>query len=429
MKYIYKIIIFIAVTIFLGGLIIYSAISYNGALSWKLDEWKGQKEVKLEHNNFFTDGVNGILGDLNNELDLPDELYISNKFQMTFDENGTIKTIYTLLYGRDKSGETKTYLIDYDADKSENMSVVINGEANANYNEDMRFAPMLRILEKADCTQKVKEWSQAGYSDIYEILYFGRRSFKTSEGLIYLSGDADGDGIETGENDIYKLSSGGEIVGFEVSLHIPDSENVVPVRYIMEPEYISQDNLNNEREEQQADEAKNTKSWTVDRADGTMYFFLDELIGWRLIVADAAAGSRFYEMEKTENGGSTWNIVNDDPFEGKIGVAEGLVFFDDNFGFVGLTGASQSYSQLYVTENGGITFEKLQLPLDTDLQLPESAVKYGFTVEDYDYFCMPEEEKGVLTIKAVTESGENEGIVFQSQDNGKTWVYTGAFSK
>jgi hypothetical protein len=42
---------------------------------------------------------------------------------------------------------------------------------------------------------------------------------------------------------------------------------------------------------------------------------------------------------------------------------------------------------------------------------------------------MPEEEKGVLTIKAVTESGENEGIVFQSQDNGKTWVYTGAFSK
>jgi hypothetical protein len=293
----------------------------------------------------------------------------------------------------------------------------------------MRFAPMLRILEKADCTQKVKEWSQAGYSDIYEILYFGRRSFKTSEGLIYLSGDADGDDNETGENDIYKLSSGGEIVGFEVSLHIPDSENVVPVRYIMEPEYISQDNLDNEREEQQADEAKNTKSWTVDRADGTMYFFLDELIGWRLIVADAAAGSRFYEMEKTENGGSTWNIVNDDPFEGKIGVAEGLVFFDDNFGFVGLTGASQSYSQLYVTENGGITFEKLQLPLDTDLQLPESAVKYGFTVEDYDYFCMPEEEKGVLTIKAVTESGENEGIVFQSQDNGKTWVYTGTFSK
>jgi hypothetical protein len=197
----------------------------------------------------------------------------------------------------------------------------------------------------------------------------------------------------------------------------------------MEPEYISQDNLDNEREEQQADEAKNTKSWTVDRADGTMYFFIDELIGWRLIVADAAAGSRFYEMEKTENGGSTWNIVNDDLFEGKIGVAEGLVFFDDNFGFVGLTGASQSYSQLYVTENGGITFEKLQLPLDTDLQLPESAVKYGFTVEDYDYFCMPEEEKGVLTIKAVTESGENEGIVFQSQDNGKTWVYTGTFSK
>ena len=35
------------------------------------------------------------------------------------------------------------------------------------------------------------------------------------------------------------MQAGGEIQGFEVSLHIPAAEYVTPVRYIMEPVYIS----------------------------------------------------------------------------------------------------------------------------------------------------------------------------------------------
>lgn len=51
----------------------------------------------------------------------------------------------------------------------------------------------------------------------------------------------------------------------------------------------------------------------MDESNGTMYFFLDEQNGWRLVVVDAAAGSRFYVMERTADGGDTWERINEDP--------------------------------------------------------------------------------------------------------------------
>lgn len=44
---------------------------------------------------------------------------------------------------------------------------------------------------------------------------------------------------------------------------------------------------------QQVEDAKDTESWTVDQSDGTMYFFLDENNGWRLVITDAAAEADF----------------------------------------------------------------------------------------------------------------------------------------
>lgn len=418
-----EVVLFFLATFYFSGRIIYSALPYNGALSWKIDEWMRKRDVELQHNNIFKDGAAGILSDLDGAVGLPGELYIANKCQITFDQDGLIQTIYTFLYGRDKSGETRTYLVDYDAKKGRNMKVWIDGEANADYDENMRLAPMLRILERADYEQKVRTWSKGGDSKVYEILYLGRRSFQTAEGLTYIPGDADGDGIDRGAHNFEMLRAGGEIVGYEVSLHIPESEEMIPVRYMMEPEYISQDELNQAADREHTEEAKDAEGWTVDESDGSMYFFLDDGKGWRLSVADAAAGSRFYVLERTEDGGTAWERVNDDPFEGTIGVAEGLVFFDENFGFAGLAGASQSHSQLYVTRDGGKTFEEVQLPMDTVTRLPEHAAEYGLTLEDYDYCCMPKEEDGVLTIEVMSEAGENEGILFRSQDDGMTWEF------
>lgn len=391
-----------------------------------MDEQMHKKEIELVHNNFFENGVEGVLTDLDEALELPDELYIANKYQIAFDENGTIQSMYAFIYGQDENGEKKTYLIDYDADKSNNMTVWIDGHVNGEYEEDMRLLPMLQVLKNADWKNQVKLWSDT-YEEkqIYEILYMGRRSFHLDEGLQYVSGDADGNGVETGTNNFVQLRNGGAIVGFEVSLHIPGLNSVTPVRYIMEPEYISQKELDQENMMQQVDEAKAAESWTVDQSDGTMYFFFDENNGWRLVVTDAAAGSRFYVMEKSVDGGTTWERINEDPFGGQIGVTEGLLFFDENFGFAGLTEASQSHSNLYVTRDGGANFEKLVLPMDSVTELPEMAEECDFTIEDYDYLNMPEKDGDTLIITVTTDAAETDGIVFKSIDNGITWKYSG----
>lgn len=364
-------------TIYFGGRIIYSAIPYNGHLSWKLDELWKKREVDFVHDNFFEDGIEGILTDLEEKLEMPKNLYVVNGFKMSFNETGKVQTLDTFLYGKNKKGTEKTYLITYDRKINEKIIVWVNGEANADYNADMRFEPMLRILEKADSENQVKMWSSILENETYELVYYGRRSFGVMDGLRYLPGDADGDGVDQGSENFTQLFNGGEIVGFEVSLHMPAVKDITPVRYMMEPEYISQEVLDKE----QMDEVKDVESWTVDQTDGSMYFFLDDKIGWRLVVADAAAGSRFYQLEKTADGGDTWEMANQNPFGGNLGVTEGLEFFDKNFGFAGLTGASQSHSSLYVTRDGGTTFTELQLPLETVTELPPLAKELNFTID------------------------------------------------
>lgn len=419
-------IIALVVTLFAGGGIAYAAVPYHGALSWKLDEWQHKKEVSLEHTNLFESGVEGILADLDEKLHLPEELYIANQFQVTFDEDGEIQSIETFLYGKDEKGRKKTYLVDYDANRGDAMTVWTDGNTNGNFEPEMSLTPMLEILKNADWVSRVQTWAKSFTEpQTYEILYYGRRNFQSDEGLKYIPGDADGDGVETGIDQIAQLRKGGEVAGFEVSLHIPDEESVTLVRYIMEPEYISPEELQQENTERQTEEAKNTVGWTIDQSDGTMYFFLDEQKGWRLVVADAAAGSRYYKMERSTDGGVTWSALNDDPFIGAMGVTEGMLFFDENVGIIGLTGASGSASSLYLTRDGGVNFEEIGFPMNTVTELPELAAECGFTVEDYDYCYMPEQEGDKLTVLVVTGAGEEEGIKFQSTDDGITWEYIG----
>ncbi len=426
-----EILIVMIATFFFGGCVIYSAIPYHGALSWKMDEWMREKRVKLEHNNIFEYGLEGILKDLEEALDLPEELYIANKCQVTFDKNGTIQSIYAFLYGKNEAGEKKTYLIDYDADKSHKMTVWTDGNVNGEYDEGMRLSPMIEILNHADWKNQVKSWSETFLDQqIYELLYFGRRAFDTKTGLQYVPGDADDSEAASEINPVEQLiSAGGSVVGFEVSLHIPGLNSVTPVRYIMEPEYVSQEELNRENTAQQVDKAKDTDGWIIDQNNGMMYFLLDDNNGWRLVITDAAAGSRFYIMERTMDGGITWECINEDPFNGQSGVAEGLIFYDESFGIAGLTGASQSFSALYITRDGGKTFEKLELPVSKVTELPESAERYGHTLKDYDYLNMPNQDDVSLTVTVTTDAWEKDGLVFQSNDNGATWEFAGVIPK
>ena len=418
-----------AATVYFGGRIIYSGLPYNGALSWKIDELRNKRKVELKHNNFFESGAEGVLSDLDEALGLPDELYVTDQFQMTFKSDGTIRSIYTFLYGKDAEGNTRTYLVDYDASGGTKMTVWKDGYSGGDYDADMKLTPMLRILEKASCEEQVADWEKMRGGDTYEILYMGRRSFPTEAGLVCLPGDADGDGAEDGDFVPGMLNAGGKVLGYEVSLHIPDAEEITPVRYMMEPEYISPEQISSGHDQQQTEEAKEEDLWTTDNTNGSMRYFLDDQHGWKLSVVDAAAGSRFYDLSRTEDGGATWETVNGNPFAGNIGVAEGLQFFDEDVGFAGLSGASQSHSQIFMTTDGGSTFTEIILPMDQVAELPEHAEEYGHTLEDYAYLCMPVKDGDAFTIDVLTAAGENEGIRFRSEDGGVTWKYDGVFQK
>lgn len=206
---------------------------------------------------------------------------------------------------------------------------------------------------------------------------------------------------------------------------VAEQENDTSVEYTTKPDSIDLGESNPKNITEQVDKAKKAESWTMDESNGTMYFFLDEQNGWRLVVVDAAAGSRFYVMERTADGGDTWERINEDPFDNQAGVAEGVMFLDDNFGIAGLAGASQSHSTLYITKDGGRSFGEIKLPMSTVTELPESAKEYGFTVEDYDYLNMPQIGATTLIIMVTTDKGNNDGIVFESEDGGDTWKYRG----
>ena len=65
------------------------------------------------------------------------------------------------------------------------------------------------------------------------------------------------------------------------------------------------------------------------------------------------------------------------------------------------------------------------MPVDTVTELPDIASELGYTAEDYDYLCMPEQQNGILTVLALTGAGETDGILYQSEDRGETWRWIG----
>lgn len=270
----------------------------------------------------------------------------------------------------------------------------------------------------------MRSWAATDPDASFEILYYGKRSFQTDEGLRFIEGDADGDGVPGTADAIYRLLAGGEVSGYEMSLYMPDHSEITPERYIMEPEYIPQSTLDAQHEDEIVETAQQESGWTVDSADGSVYTFTqsEANAGYRLVVVDAAAGSRFYSLEKTTDAGNQWTRINEDPFDGSAGVAEGIEFFDESFGFIGLQSASGDGSSIFMTEDGGLSFTEIQLPMDQITEVPEPGKSYGLTLDDYRYLTMPSYDGSTLRITVTSGSAESEGITFCSEDHGKTWT-------
>ena len=413
----------------------------------KSDEVK----ITLKHDNFFDDSVAGILEDLDNEIGLPKKIYLVNHFNVTFYATGEIAAIDTFFYGEDENGETRTYLVDYNRKKSSKMTVYINNYAKTDYEEDMCLTPLFELLGNIKVKERVDSWAEETKSHTFGISYSGKRAFTSADSLQVINAE----NTDTNGNSILsKVEYGGEVTGFAVTFSTGGEENTGEIiTYIINPKYISAAVLAQQNRREQIDEAKNGAGndttdntgnadpnavagddeeesgdgtpWTENREDGSVYFFLDSNTGYRLLVADAAAGSRFYELEMTKDGGQSWNQKNANPFNGNIGVAEGIEFYNENLGVIGLAGASGDYSTLYLTQDGGKTFSVIELSMDEVTELPDTAAEYGFSISDYDYCKMPQQKDGKLIIKVISAMGENDGILFESIDSGNTWNYSG----
>ena len=255
-----------------AGGVIYSAIPGHGRLAEKLQEKQTVQYVSYDHDNFFNDGVQGLLDDIGKKVDLPKELYVSGDgVKIIFNERGRVQKVDTFLYGKDKNDRDRTFLISYDASRSDTIRVDLDGYTSGSYDSDCLLQPMIRILSFADCQKYVSRWQTAinatsGETVTYGVLYYGVRSFTNSDGLEYLPGDVDGDGVVSGETDFSALDAGGEMTGYEVSLYIPGMEDTItPVRYMMEPQYTPLSELSEEHEAEQSLEAQLSDGWHVDQ--------------------------------------------------------------------------------------------------------------------------------------------------------------------
>lgn len=398
------IIITLGITIIYAVPIYKSATNYGGKLTWFIDSLRYEKKIEFKHNNIYESGVQGIFDDISEKYPLPEKLYISDSFNLEFDKAGIITSFDTFIYGKNDKEENESYLISYDKNKSDKIFLRVKGYVNANYNEDKLLEPLIKTVKAI----KLKKVTDNLNQNEYGVLYYGKRSWGyNAEGIINLSEDG---------SESKLLGSMSEIIGYTVSLYVPGQENVIaPMRYNLkvDEEWSKSNTL-------PSDELDKRKE-QEDARNSNEQFFLNENIGYKLKVVDKALGTAFYSFYNTEDGGNTWDIINEDPFNGEGGAAAGVKFINEKLGFLALSGASGTSADLYVTRDGGLSFEK------SIYEKHEVELDNGESIDVFDFPNMPYEEDGALKMSVGQGyDGDYNGgssALYESKDQGKTWKY------
>ena len=200
----------------------WSAVPFNGKLSWVINELQSSRRVRLVHNNIYEDGLDGLLEDIRGKVDLPEKLCLVNSFNLHFRADGTVETLYTFVKGFDENGNfVDSYLISYNAADSDKITIWLGGAADMEFDQEKDLEPLLEAMRVLPLKETVENWQE----DIYGILYYGERSWGYStEGIRYLEPD--------GSVSYPGAYASAEIKGFSVSVFCPENEAVTPVRYL-----------------------------------------------------------------------------------------------------------------------------------------------------------------------------------------------------
>ncbi len=393
-------------TTFVTSIKIYqSAIPYNGKLSWLIQDLKNKRQISFVHNNIYENDIAGIFDEIKSEIKMPEDLYLSSNFNLEFRNDGTITSFDTYVYGKDKKNQTESFLISYDKNKSEKITIYLNGFVEADFNQEKKLQPLIEILQWIPLEDTVSQWDE----DQYEISYAGVRNWGyNTEGILYV--DEDG-------NIWNKDNSTREISGYTVTVYTPGKEDLYsPARFIYESESFLP-------EENRTVDTVHKKEWEIgyNYNEGKETFFINEKLGYQLSVVDSALGSRFYALLQSKDGGKSWKTINKDPYLNHTGVSAGITFINESLGFIALSHSGGIQAQLYRTTDGGLSYEETSLPI-IEVPLIEDQVQ-----EPFDFPEMPYEQDGkILILVGQGQDGDyKNGIraLYQSEDQGKTWTF------
>lgn len=406
--HIFSVVLIVFITAFYGAKIYHSATNLNGKLAWFLKDLKDKKEIKLQHNNIYKDDISGVLEDIKKKISMPEKLYVSNSFKINFREDGTILSFDTFLYGKNDNGKTESFLVSYDNKKSNDIIVYLNGYVNADYNDYRLLQPFLSAMKVI----KLKEATSTLGGKEYSISYSGKVNLGYNEaGVLYVD--------KKGSTKICE-NTNTPAVGYAVSLNIVGTEYKRNTPLYVYTEDIKDISSNEGK-------PKENKSGSNDNENVAEQFYLNKKLGYRLEVTSAAAGRRAYSLATTLNGGSSWETLNSDPFSGRLGVAAGITFLNEKLGFLCLSENGGGNGDLYRTEDGGLTYKKVDIPrVQVNMQ-----GKNDYT--PFDLPEMPYEKNGILNmlVGQGSDGDYNGGIkaLYESKDEGRTWSYLEQINK
>jgi hypothetical protein len=383
----------IGTTLFYGEKIVHSTSNFNGKLSWFLYERSHKRAVEIANDNVFSDGIDEMIADLQQKLQMPEELYVATSFNLHFRPDGTITSLETYLYGKDDKGNLKTYLISYDGNHSKRATVYLDGSVSEQGKKSKKLQPMIDILKQVNLKEAVQQWDEEEYG----IIYYGVRDWGSdSTGIIWL---------ESNEDRAANAETASNIRGYTVSVFVPGKENeITPIRYLAA----------SEGEDQSGGEASDgDKPATINPNEE---FQLENGNRFRLNIVDAALGSRYYTLEYSDDGGKSWKIVNQDPFLGQGGVAAGISFIDEKLGFFCLSHNGGDEAELFRTDDGGRKTESVQLPYSVMEKEPNQDAPFDFPQ-------MPYEEGGILKMVVGQGADGAQEVLYQSEDGGISWEF------
>lgn len=150
----------------------------------------------------------------------------------------------------------------------------------------------------------------------------------------------------------------------------------------------------------------------------------DGAVRYRMVVRDAALGNRLYSLLKSTDSGKTWQMSSSLPFGYEMGMGIDFTFLDEDFGFATLMHNGGDEADLYVTEDGGNTYQLVVMEGYT------VTLDDGYTYNPYDYPQMPYEENGVVYVLCGQGAdgdyagGDDAGLaLYRSADGGHIFTF------